>query len=518
MLSGLARVRGAIRKVPKTVISLILALVFLYPRFFLLPGTPFTATGDELLFFSRALRLLHGQVLYRDVFEIAGPGTEGIYALGFWVFGQHAWVIQAWHVVLGCAFCVVLTWLGEQILEGAAVFLPVIAFLVFDFSSAADATHHWYCTLAVLCAVGLLMRGRQPRRVALAGMLCGVAILFTQTQGGIAAVAVSLYLWLTERKVDAGAGSVKRLLTFCTPCVLLLCVVFAYYVFRAGFHTVFYDLVIFPFTGLSGSINSPRVYFHQLPEIHGVAGLLQATPFFVIVALVPYVYFVTLYVLWKRSVLGKKQGQQMLLLCVSGIALFIAVCSGPTFFRLSTIAPPAILCGVWLLEQSRHARAIRPCLFCAALAFFVWLPMHRQLQWRRTLALPTGNVAFTDPGSYQLMRWLQVRTQPGDGFFNDVGVGFYLELNNPTDAEFVNNDAFTSPQDVVRIIAAMQETPPRYIAMIPGIPETLDDHAEPFRDYVHSHYCLANTFLVSQRKVAEEIWGRCNQQRALAGY
>lgn len=368
MSSRLAAVVGAVRRVP-TVVSIALALVFLYPRFFLLSGTSFAATGDELLFFSRALRLLHGQVLYRDVFEIAGPGTEGIYAAGFWLFGQHAWVIQAWHVVLGCAFCVVLTWIGEQILEGAAVFLPVLAFPVFDFSSAADATHHWYCTLAVLCAVGVMMRGRQLRRVVLAGILCGVAILFTQTQGGMATIAIGLYLWLAERKADAGADAVKRALAFLAPCVLLVFMVFCYYVLRAGFHTVVYDLVIFPLTGLSGSINSPRVYFHQLPKIHGVASLLQGVPFFVIIGLVPYVYLITLYVLWKRAPLSKDQGWQMLLLCVAGVALVIAVCSGPTFFRLSTIAPPGILCCVWLIEQSRHARAVRPWLFCVMLVF-----------------------------------------------------------------------------------------------------------------------------------------------------
>ena len=90
--------------------------------------------------------------------------------------------------------------------------------------------------------------------------------------------------------------------------------------------------------------------------------------------------------------------------------------------------------------------------------FFVWLPLHHQVQWHRTLILPTGKVAFRDVGSYQLMQWLQARTQPGESFFNDDAVEFYLKLKNPTHVEFVNNDAFTSPQDVARIIAAMQRT------------------------------------------------------------
>ena len=127
-----------------------------------------------------------------------------------------------------------------------------------------------------------------------------VAILFTQTQGGMATIAIGLYLWLAERKADAGADAVKRALAFLAPCVLLVLMVFCYYVLRAGFHTVVYDLVIFPLTGLSGSINSPRMLLHQLPKIHGVASLLQGVPFFVIIGLVPYVYLITLYVLWRE--------------------------------------------------------------------------------------------------------------------------------------------------------------------------------------------------------------------------
>ena len=412
----------------------------------------------------------------------------------------------------------VLTWIGEQILVGAAVFLPVLAFLVFDFSSASDVTHHWYSTLAVLGAVCVLMRGKQSRRVAVAGILCGVAILFTQTQGGMAAIGISLYLFLTRRKADGSADLAKKLLAFWTPCVILLFVVYGYYVLRAGFHTLFYDLIRFPLTGLSGSINSPGIYFQQFREIHGAGSLLQATPFFVIIGLVPYVYFITLYVLWKKSLPSERQREQILLLCVTGIALFLAVCSGPTFFRLSTVAPPAILCGAWLIEQSRYARTLRPWLFCVTLVFFAWLPVHRQVQWHRTLALPTGNVVFTDPGSYRLMQWLQVRTDPGDTFFNDDGVAFYLRLKNPTHAEFVNNDAFTSGQDVARIIDAMQKMPPRYIAMVPGIQETPQDHAGPFRYYVHSNYCLANTFPLASGRYTEEIWGRCKEQQAPAAH
>jgi hypothetical protein len=128
--------------------------------------------------------MVHGQVLYRDIFELVTPGTELLYALGFRIFGVHAWLIEAWHVALGTALCLVITSIARQILTGPAIFLPMLLFLAFDFSSAMDATHHWWSTLSVLSAVAVLIRGQEEWRVGLCGALCGVATLFTQRSSG----------------------------------------------------------------------------------------------------------------------------------------------------------------------------------------------------------------------------------------------------------------------------------------------------------------------------------------------
>ena len=80
---------------PLLLVSFAGALLFLYLRTFLLPGTAYLAQGDQILFFARAVRVAHGQVLYRDFFELVTPGTDLLYAAAFRVFGIHAWVMQA---------------------------------------------------------------------------------------------------------------------------------------------------------------------------------------------------------------------------------------------------------------------------------------------------------------------------------------------------------------------------------------------------------------------------------------
>ncbi|MGA3225045.1 MAG: hypothetical protein ABSC65_14855 [Acidobacteriaceae bacterium] len=175
---------------PILALSFAAALIFLYLRTFRLPATPFIGIGDQILFFARAARMVHEQVLYRDFFELVPPGTDLLYAAAFRLFGIHAWVIQAWAIALGLALCWVMTGIAIRILRGALVLLPALLFLVFDFSSGLDLTHHWYSTLAALAAVGVLMGGVRLQRIVAAGALCAVATLFTQTQGGLTFLAL----------------------------------------------------------------------------------------------------------------------------------------------------------------------------------------------------------------------------------------------------------------------------------------------------------------------------------------
>ena len=137
-----------------------------------MPATPFAATDDQSLFFARAVRIVQGQVPYRDFFEIVTPGTDLIYAVGFRLFGVHAWVMPMWTIATGLAFSLLITYIAAQIVHGPSVWLPALLFLVFDFNSALDLTHQWFSTFAALAMVAVLMGGLSGRRIFSAGLLC----------------------------------------------------------------------------------------------------------------------------------------------------------------------------------------------------------------------------------------------------------------------------------------------------------------------------------------------------------
>ena len=294
-----------------------------------------------------------------------------------------------------------------------------------------------------------------------------------------------------------------------TPYVLIVSCVLGYYAWQAGSKTIVFDLVVFPLHYLSGDFNSPRAYLHQFPPLHSFAGLLRLIPYLFIYALVPYIYFIGAYQLWRRrSDPAFPERQPLILLHLAGFALVLAVATGPRFYRLCTVAPPAILICVWLLTGPGSIRtSLRRSLIALALFFALLLPVYRQAQHYRILDLPIGRTGFGDPEEFREFQWLAQRTHPSDLFFNNSGLALYLSLSNPTSVEFVNNDDFSRPERVASVIRALQQHPPRFIALDSDTtPASPHDHSAPFRDYIHQHYLLADTFAIDHNSRPEEIW------------
>jgi hypothetical protein len=308
-----------------------------------------------------------------------------------------------------------------------------------------------------------------------------------------------IYL-LIEESAPQDSNRAKKLIALLMPFTLLCSGVLGYYMYRAGAHTVLFDLFVFPAKYLSsGSFNSPKTYLHQFPNVHGLGDAARFIPYLLIYALVPYIYFYSLYDLWrKRKLLPRVTWQQLLLLNFTGLALFLAISGGPRFFRISTVAPPAILIFVWLLSQQGEASRIsRRVLWVAASAFALWMAIHRQMWWHGTLS-SIGTTAFLSAGLMREFQWLKQRTQPGDRFFNEYLIGLYFQLDNPTRADLVNNDDFTRPEDGTSIVRSLQQSPPKFIMLDPQSVGGSDmhDHSRPFQSYVQQHYCPLQSFPV----------------------
>jgi hypothetical protein len=496
------------------VLFLTSAAVFLYLRTFLLPATPLAATDDQSLFFARAVRILQGQLPYRDFFEIVTPGTDLLYAAGFGLFGIHAWVMPMWTIVTGLAFCLLITYIAAQLVRGPSVWLPALLFLVFDFNSALDLTHQWFSTLAAMAMVAVLMGGLSGRRIFSAGLLCAVAILFTQTKGALVFLGVALYLVGVTKFRGEKTNLARRLALFILPVAVTVGCVLGFYVYKSGLQPVLFDLVLFPsrFMPLS-EVNTPRTYIRQLAQffyLRRPSGIAFLIPVFFIYTLVPYVYVAGLYQLRRRrAVLSATLQENLILLHVVGLGLFLAIAHGPRYFRLATVAPPAILIFVWLLMLP-PLRRLQKLFWILASCYLILLPVYRQLQWHGKLDLPIGRAAFTDRELFRKFKWLAERTHPSDGFFNDSALTLYLSLRNPTQTEFITYDDTTRPEQIAAVLRELERHPPAYISLLPVIdgPAVAGDHAAPIRRFVYDHYSVASVFSQKQSQYEQQLWRR----------
>jgi hypothetical protein len=477
-------------------ISLLASTAFLYLRTFLLPATPLNAFGDEVHYFLHAVRMLHGELPYRDFFTFVFPGTDLLYAAVFRIFGVHQWVAQGLILVLGLLLTCAVTWVSSRVLRGRLVLLPPLLFLVFDFNSALDATHHWWSTLSVLAATGLLLDGRDRRRIVASGALCGIATLFTQTQGVLSLIAIVLYLVVTRRN-EGSSSALREITLLVMPFVIVVGGVIGYVASQVGLRTIVYWTIYFPLAYFSTiPAHTPRAYFLQTPGLHRPGDLFFSIPYLLIHLVVPLIYILCMVRLIRiRARAEPLLWGKIFLITVVGFATFFSVINAPTFLRLCVIAPPALILCVWYFSRAaRPDRWVRCTLWAAGIVFLLYFPISRQIHDRAYVDLPTGKTAFTNARQYDKAQWFAARTHPGESFFNEPFVAFALSLNSPGPIDYVLPSQFTRPEQVDALLKSMTAHQTRFIYLYPELygPIRAGDNLGPLREYIAENYHLAN--------------------------
>jgi hypothetical protein len=494
------------------VLFFIATSLFLYLRTFLLPGTPLPSTGDETLYFIHGIRILHGQLPFRDYFTYVMPGVDLFYAGVFGIFGVHAWLARTIEILLGGTTAVVLVWISRRVLSGWAIFLPALLFLVLDFDADKDASHHWYSTLLLLTATGLLLAGRSTRRVLAAGTLCGLAALFTQSQGLLGLIVIAGYLWWTSE--EDTRHRMTQLVTLVLPFAILVGSFLSYFIYRAGFASVYYALVTFVFLYFPGMrTHTLEAYFVQFPPHHGVKDMLRFIPYLFIHLLVPFGYLYCLLRLFReKKTMDRRVWESVLLINLIGLALFAAIANAPSLYRMYMIAPPATIVCVWLVSGASSAqRTMRGLLWVVAIVAMVALPFQLQRHWRGYVDLPMGRTAFLDPVVYEKLRWLAENTHAGESFVDGPELTFALSLDNPMTVDYVTQTEYTTREQVAAAIEGMERHQTRVVALFEhnyaptprmnarGRPGS---NLAPFLDYVYKNYHLVKVF------PALQIWER----------
>ncbi len=473
------------------------AMIFLYMHLFHFPFVPIWHWGDQSIFLEHAQRMLHGEVLYRDLFQLNLPGTEYLYYFLFLCFGVRMWIAPLAVLVALTADALLVYSLSRVVLRGSAALLPAVAFLVVYLQSLLDGAHHLFSTTLIFLAVNLIARARNSFWICCAGAALGLSTLFTSSKGVFVAIAVCLFfIWKFSGRRDALRAIAVLLVPFFTVVAAML----AYLATTTAPGTLFEWLVVFPLRYYpAGRFNTPAAFFAELNSVlplrtHSVLvlGLWLAAK-----ALVPALLIAFLvWFFYRRAAMRRRSPshQALVLYFLAGSFALLAEASSLSMPRLNCAAAFAYILGTAMLHDLGQRRLIGAALATVSVIGLaeITAAIIRPVQ---KFDSPRGSVVFLHRRRYEMVAWLSRHARPGDELFGDPDLNFVLNLSDPAGVQWVEPDAFTRPQQVRELLTALRQRHTRFIVWSPSVDRTgPGDDLQPLRAYLKEHYHLAQSF------------------------
>ena len=482
----------------------LLAIGCLYLDAFIFPHTPVYQGDTAPIYLLEATKMLEGQVIYRDFFQFTLPGTQVFYLLLFKLFGVRAWIPSAVWVVLGTGLAWTCVVISKQLLSGASVYLPSLLFLGFAFVTEPDPTHHWFSTLACMAAIAVLMPERSPSRLAAAGALCSLATVFTQSRGIVAIAGFAAFLlWEWSAKKRDWGWLVKAGLCLVIPFLAMTLSVLAYLAWKVGPGLFINCTVIFLMKYWSKWFwGTLYVYGADLPILPLWLEAPALLLWIFMHLLLPFVY-ILFYVHYRRHAIARPEEHwdRAMLLCIVGFFLFLGIASSPIWFRLISVAPPALILYVWLIKSpAGFPRTLTRLAWACGLLALVSQSVIVQAGWKGYLKSPTGRAALLDPDHYEKYRWVLAHTHPGDFYFqaDDCDEYFLLGLRDPAAVSFITDSSYTRPEQMQNVVDVLEKHRVRFVMWsawldVPRSPGA-EGRADPVRAYLRAHYHPVEAF------------------------
>jgi hypothetical protein len=497
-------------------VSVLLTFVTCYLREFVRLNVPTMSWGDYGLFATHGDRMLTGQMPYRDYFTFLTPGTDLIYSLLFRWFGTELWIPN---LTMAC-LATVAVWLmmsaARRVMSGMVLALPPLFFIGFGLAVSLDPTHHWFSTVLAMVAMLVLMRDVRPRHIAITGALCGIAASFTQTKGAFITIGFVTYLlWRTIDRKESRRIFWQRssLLSAAALCAFLA--INLPFILMVGWTKWVESVIVFPVR-----------YYPTIPGQTGLAlwahlsghGILIAICVAFLYGVVIAVYPIFLLVLVRRSRIERREPwDHLLLIAITGMALFLPIAPGVTPLRVSTVSLPAMVLLAWLVSRA-NGPILRAgqALALLSLAVAIYLPIQAQRKPWNYLTLPAGRTAIPDRGRYELYRWAAAHTHPGEVCFGVTPIYLPLRLHSPAPIDPPGPWSYYRPEQIAATIAALEENKiPVLILSAYSDDQSIwsykAEHLRSFRIYLDAHYLLVKTF---SNDLRNEAWERKDETPA----
>jgi hypothetical protein len=487
-------------------LTLVMAAVLRYWLWYFDRGANLLDEGSTV---AQALRVLHGELIYRDFFTYVAPGSYYTVAALFAVFGTKL-IVMRWAVLItGLGIAWLTLSIGRRLMPwpfaGAAALLATVWgwFLV---------TPNYYSLEAVLLAMLTLAfylrysdRG-DTRWLVWAGVMAGLTILVKQNTGAytVIAIVVANRQW---------RPMTKFLLAAAAPVLIAVAVLVI-----AGAGPYLYESwFYYPFIKYRTEFRLPYGHLPE-PQIH--AGWMRAVAFLPI-----GVYAISLASVF---VLKDRERSTVLTLTLFGLCLLAQAWPRADVAHILFALPPAFLLFMFLLSRPWPAAGVVMLIPAVAL---LWVGYQRT-EWEYSnygVRVKTARALGTRAGGDDVQRidqvtgYIQDHTAPGEPIFVvPWAAGFYFlaDRPNPTRIDFM---LFADPELNECVLSRLDEAQPKYV--IYGYVWDVDgrrfsEYARSIDNYIRTRYDVAatvNGYEIWKRRVTAappQQWpGACQPRR-----
>ena len=473
---------------------------------------------DEGSTATQALRIVRGELIYRDFFTVVTPLSYYTIASLFQLFGEQLMVMRWAALVAGVAIVLVALIVGRQISAWPFAAAAALMTTVWGWFLGTPNFYSLEAALFSLIALACYVRGApSPRWLIAAGVVAGLSAMTKQNTGAYTAAGLLLTIW-ASRIFDSENdwyGRAKMTLQFAAGLAIPVVPTLLWLLVSGAGPYLYESWVYYPLTKYPERFARPFPDLLPLPEDSFERWTRLAIYLPVLVYPLALIAIAVLATRWlrKRDIAAKHEGHALLAITlVGGLTLLQSWPRADVTHILFGLQPTFILFGYLLCCAWRAAQRLpgpRPIITAIALPIalspllvFLWQGYQRT-DWEYQnyiVAVRTERARGIFTGSLEaqridiVTRYITEHAAADDGVFVvpwASGFNFLTNRANPTRTDFM---LFEDPELYPCLLARLDERPPTYV--IYGYTWDVDerrfrDYAAPIDQYIRSRYAIA---------------------------
>ena len=509
---------------------IVLAIAFWYWHLYFNRATNLLDEGSTA---AQAMRIVNGELIYRDFFTVVTPGSYYTVAWLFQLFGASLIVLRWTALVTGVAIVLVTLTAGRRVMVWPFAAVGALLTTVWGWFLGTPNFYSLEAALLSLIALAMYVHGAPSRRSLIAaGVVTALTALVKQNVGAYTAAGLLITIWASRLFDDRHdiRGRIKMSAQFVGGIAVVFVPALLYLIARGAGPYLYESWVYYPLIKYTERFARPFPDFFPIAESDPF-DLWTKLTIYMPVLVYPLAIVAIAVLAWRyqrrNDATAKHEGHALLAItCVGALTLLQAWPRADVTHILFGMQPTFILFGylsfcAWRVlirvPGPRQAVVVIAALIALSPALTLLWKGYKRTDWEYQnyiVAVRTERAKGIFTGGLEaqridiVTRYIVDHTAPDEPIFVvPWASGFYFLANraNPTRTDFM---LFEDPELYPCLLARLEQRPPKYV--IYGYTWDVDeqrfrDYAAPIDRYIRSRYAIEFT------TDGYEIWRRLDE-------